>query len=360
MHSIPPAGGALVGRPGTPETPLSPYRPSAHQPQPEPHVRFRTSMGGGAASPQRASTYNPNAPAAAPAARQAQHIQQHGEHDSAGRTSSTLPPAAHALSPVNSVSVVNPPAAPMSEQQPAALSASVPAALPPSDTLRAALARTPPPGPVPALVAGAASPIPAAPWSPLVLPGTQRSIAAAAAGGAVVGGQVQYRALLAAAQAAKRGTGQRAKAFHEEMAQLDDEIDEFVGNYKFEQYAPEAALVVQTAWRAARARVFFGSYMAVRGKHLRRQMALAFLPLKQLVLAVLHARRRLLWRAFQEWREWVRLSDELFTKVRSWGMDRAGVDWAGIGLDLGSAGWDGTGQEREEDEDTQAMSAMPH
>lgn len=199
-----------------------------------------------------------------------------------------------------------------------------------------------------------------------MLPGTQRSIAAAAAGGAVVGGQVQYRALLAAAQAAKRGTNQHAQAFHEEMAQLDDEIDEFVGNYKFEQYAPEAALVVQTAWRAARARRFFGSYMAVRGKHLRRHMALAFLPLKQLVLAVLHARRRLLWRAFQEWREWVRLSDELFTKVGGWGRDRAGVAWAGLGCGRGRGRRCGAGLDLQQHESrsslppTQQPDMAPH
>eukprot|EP00198_Chlamydomonas_reinhardtii_P000750 XP_001690085.1 predicted protein [Chlamydomonas reinhardtii] len=94
----------------------------------------------------------------------------------------------------------------------------------------------------------------------------------------------------------------------------DAEIDAYVGDYKFEQYAPEAALVVQTAWRAQRVRVFFNRYWAVRQKHLRRQLRLAFSPLKQLVLAVLHARRRLLRRAFEEWREWIRLSDELFLR----------------------------------------------
>lgn len=63
--------------------------------------------------------------------------------------------------------------------------------------------------------------------------------------------------------------------------------------------------------------MFFNRYWAVRQKHLRRQLRLAFSPLKQLVLAVLHARRRLLRRAFEEWREWIRLSDELFLRVRA-------------------------------------------
>ena len=95
---------------------------------------------------------------------------------------------------------------------------------------------------------------------PLVPPlaGTQRAMAAAAAGGAVIAGQVQYRALLAAATAAsaKEAAGARARAFHSDMAAIDAEIDAYVGDYKFEQYAPEAALVVQTAWRAQRVRLW--------------------------------------------------------------------------------------------------------
>ncbi|GFR39776.1 hypothetical protein Agub_g261 [Astrephomene gubernaculifera] len=134
-------------------------------------------------------------------------------------------------------------------------------------------------------------------------------------GGAVLAGQVQYRALLAAAQAASRNGGARSRAFHAEMAEIDAEIDAYVGNYKFEQYAPDAALAVQTAWRARRARVFFNRYNAVRRKHLRRQLALAFGPLKQLVLAVLHSRRRMLRRAFEEWRDWVWLGNELFLRL---------------------------------------------
>ncbi|GIL80818.1 hypothetical protein Vretifemale_9869, partial [Volvox reticuliferus] len=147
-----------------------------------------------------------------------------------------------------------------------------------------------------------------------------RRAATAAGGGnkgrnAILPGQVQYRDLIAAAQAASHDGGARARAFHADMEEIDAEIDAYVGDYKFEQYAPDAALAVQTAWRARKVRVFFNRYCAVRWKHLQRQLALVFGPLKQLVLAVLHGRRRMLRRTFEEWRDWVWLGNELFFKL---------------------------------------------
>lgn len=146
-------------------------------------------------------------------------------------------------------------------------------------------------------------------------PATAASAAMRASGApAVVAGRVQYQQLLAAAQGAHSTA--RNSAFQLEMAQIDGEIKAYVSSFKFEQNAPDAALAMQTAWRARRARVFFGAYMRVRRKHLAKQMALCFEPLKQLARCTLHARRRAVRRAFEEWRNWVQLTNDLFLRVR--------------------------------------------
>lgn len=127
-----------------------------------------------------------------------------------------------------------------------------------------------------------------------------------------VPGQRQYRQTLAAVQACRTTD---VSAFRREMAALDDEIDSYVSNYKYELNVPDAALALQAAWRARGPRLFLSRFWAIRQAALRRHARVFMLLLAQLARASLHGRRRLMRRCFHEWRELILLKLELYRKV---------------------------------------------
>lgn len=125
-------------------------------------------------------------------------------------------------------------------------------------------------------------------------------------------GQVQFHQMLAAANAAKVPA---RTAFQRELDEIDGEIDSYVSEYKYQLNAPDAALCLQTAWRARAARVFFNRFMAVRNKHLARTAREFLGPLLQYVRALRHRRLLSLRRVFDEWRELYALNQVLFMKL---------------------------------------------
>lgn len=66
--------------------------------------------------------------------------------------------------------------------------------------------------------------------------------------------QVQYQQLLASANAARMPA---KSAFQRELDEIDQEVTSYVQAYKYQVNLPDAALIVQTAWRAHSVRDFF-------------------------------------------------------------------------------------------------------
>jgi hypothetical protein len=131
-------------------------------------------------------------------------------------------------------------------------------------------------------------------------------------------GQVGYRKLVAAAQKSRAA---EARAFQKEIEGVDEEIDAFLAQSRYERAAPAAAVTLQTAWRARGPRLLFNQYMAQRQAALARMLASYFQPLRQLVRALRHHKRRLQREVMTEWRELGELKTELYTKVRYEGHD---------------------------------------
>lgn len=125
-------------------------------------------------------------------------------------------------------------------------------------------------------------------------------------------GQLQYRELLTQAQ---RSRAADASAFQRELEDMDGEIDAYLAAERFERSAPAAALTFQTAWRARGPRLLFNRYREQRQRAGQAALEYYFSPLRQLMGALRHARRRLLRRCFQEWREMDTLKMELYKKV---------------------------------------------
>lgn len=93
---------------------------------------------------------------------------------------------------------------------------------------------------------------------PAGAPGRHSSIAPASAtqpaGIQALPGQVQFHRMLAAANAARIPA---KTAFQRELDEIEGEIDTYVDEYKYQLNVPDAAVCLQTAWRARSVRVFF-------------------------------------------------------------------------------------------------------
>ncbi|MEW5312398.1 MAG: hypothetical protein WDW38_004037 [Sanguina aurantia] len=109
--------------------------------------------------------------------------------------------------------------------------------------------------------------------------------------------------------------GEEASAFKREMRSIDDEIQAYVSNFKFDLNALEAAATVQAALRARGPRLFFNRFQNMRRRHLLRRVQTCFSPMLLLVRAQHQQGRWLRRRCFEEWKLLGDLATELFSKA---------------------------------------------
>ncbi|GAX78780.1 hypothetical protein CEUSTIGMA_g6217.t1 [Chlamydomonas eustigma] len=125
-------------------------------------------------------------------------------------------------------------------------------------------------------------------------------------------GQRKYVQLFHTAKSSRVG---ELSNFKKEMEDIDLEIKQYVSAFKYDLNLPDAALHLQTVWRARGPRLLLKRFTALRTHCLRRRTAQYFVPLLQLVRAPFHARHRLMHRCLEEWREIMSLKLDLYRKL---------------------------------------------
>eukprot|EP00798_Chlamydomonas_sp_ICE-L_P002279 gene2279-8547_t len=103
--------------------------------------------------------------------------------------------------------------------------------------------------------------------------------------------------------------------FRRDMESMDQDIDEFLATCKLQRNLPDAALALQTAWRARGPRLMLKNFIIQKHRSNRYALYSTMIPWLVLVRAVKYARVRLMRMCFQEWRELGLLKMQLYSKA---------------------------------------------
>lgn len=143
------------------------------------------------------------------------------------------------------------------------------------------------------------------------LAGRLNSVTSLGGGGGGGGGRGAPRSSAARTRRKSYGPG----SFVRELGAVDAEIDAFVTAHMVVYHAPEAATVMQSAWRMRGPRLLFVRYMELRTRCRRRVLLAFFRPWASLTLARQRRDRQVLRTYWAAWRQMVQLKDVYYGKL---------------------------------------------